>query len=480
MESLLSEDGTLSMEVLTATGAEFKWGASKNCAIIRGSMAIVSLIASSMLIRMIMTSKQRLTTTYHRLMLGMTTGDILLSAAFGTFQVMTPKDMNYLVWNARGNAATCDLSGFVAVTGVMLIWFYSCSLNLYFLFKVKYNISDEVIRNKIEPFLHGVPILMALIWSSFQLVNKNYNDNGLGICANQLTYAPPHCVGYQDGEIREGFTVPCGRGDNERAVYLVITIFLFIPPVVIGASLAMLYRTVSKQEKKMSRYGESSLEVSSSSNNTKTKSNSRAILHRAAAYSFSYTMAFVWPIIMNILDLAQVEWKGTKPGLILGYLWNILSLEGFFNLLIFIHPRVVTAKRNKGSNLSWCGAFASVLWLGISGRETKQLQTKTFRRSITTLFRFDLRRCESPDIKIEGPHNEIDSTNVSSDRHCSSEYPEEEKTEIKPRAEIDDSVEHTQVDDKKADLEGGRRSSLAATLNRSMRTCGLLDDSNNE
>ena len=91
------------METLATFGAEWKEGHGKAVAIIRSISAIVSVVSSVSLIRMITTSKQRLSTTYHRILLGMSIGDILFSLVVATFQVMSPSDMNYFVWNAQGN-----------------------------------------------------------------------------------------------------------------------------------------------------------------------------------------------------------------------------------------------------------------------------------------------------------------------------------------------------------------------------------------
>ena len=128
------------MEILATMSAELKEGHGKGMAIIRSVSAIISVISSVTLIRMITTSKDRLSTTYHRILLGMSIGDILLSLMIATFQVMSPSEMNYMVWNAKGNQVSCDVYGSLVWVGMTLTVFYSCSLNIYYLFKVKYNI----------------------------------------------------------------------------------------------------------------------------------------------------------------------------------------------------------------------------------------------------------------------------------------------------------------------------------------------------
>ena len=54
---------------------------------------------------------------------------------------------------------------------------------------VNYEKSDEYIRNKIEPFLHAVPLLMAFGYYIFVLVMGNVNPHG--ISANSPSVIDP-------------------------------------------------------------------------------------------------------------------------------------------------------------------------------------------------------------------------------------------------------------------------------------------------
>ena len=334
-ENSTSNPDSIPLEALSYMGAEWKYGHGKNITIIASTFAIVSVLSSSTLIRMIMKSKQRLSSTYHRILIGMSIGDIFYSIPLATFHAMSPSDVSYMVWNARGNQASCNAYGFFVSAGMYLSLCYSCSLNLYYLFKVKYNKPDSYIRTKIEPFLLGVPILIAIVFSITGLAMMNYNDSGLGFCSDSPIYEPLHCIGYEKGEVREGFTIPCGRGRNENFYYLSMIIFMFVTPIIIGALLGMLYRHVSKQEMSMARYGAGSIVVGSqgqqqqssrrsstgsntSTNNNRNNSNSRAVLTKAAAYSAAYLITWGWNIVGFSLNLAEVE-----VPLWYAYLWYV-------------------------------------------------------------------------------------------------------------------------------------------------------------
>ena len=78
--------------------------------IIHSSMAIVSMISSPIVVWLILHSRAKSTTIYHRILLGMSFGDIVFSLALAHFNAMAPSDDNYFVWNARGNVGEFEHS----------------------------------------------------------------------------------------------------------------------------------------------------------------------------------------------------------------------------------------------------------------------------------------------------------------------------------------------------------------------------------
>ena len=48
---------------------------------------------------------------------------------------------------------------------------------------------------------------------------------------------------------------------------------------------------------------------------------------------------------------------------LLGYVTAIsLPLQGFFNLVIYMQPKIVSAKKRGGETVSWCGAIKEAFW----------------------------------------------------------------------------------------------------------------------
>ena len=162
---------------------EWKHGHGRNYSIIQASVAIVSLASSSLLIWILKSSPKGFSTIYHRLLLGMSFADILLSLYLATFGVTAPRELDYVVWNARGTVATCDATGFIAALGGISGLLYTCSLNLYYLTVVRYRKSDAYIKRRLEPWLHAVPVSFALVISIYFLVIDGMNSDMLGRCS---------------------------------------------------------------------------------------------------------------------------------------------------------------------------------------------------------------------------------------------------------------------------------------------------------
>ena len=75
------------------------------------TLGTVSTIASMCLVVRILRSHHGLSTTYHRLVFGLSIGDIMSSFANVLGSTMVPKEMNYYVLGAQGNMTTCTLQG---------------------------------------------------------------------------------------------------------------------------------------------------------------------------------------------------------------------------------------------------------------------------------------------------------------------------------------------------------------------------------
>ena len=107
----------LSMEYLIAEYSLMKMRHEK-AIILRSSVALVSILSSLVLIWMIRRSHTRFSTPYHRLLFGFCIGDLIFSVSNSFFNAWVPRELDYLMWNARGNSTTCTIQGFCYAFGL--------------------------------------------------------------------------------------------------------------------------------------------------------------------------------------------------------------------------------------------------------------------------------------------------------------------------------------------------------------------------
>lgn len=403
----------------------------------------ISLIASTCIILHILRSHHGLTTTYHRLVFGMCVSDIL-SSFFGWVlnTTMVPKEMNYIIPGAQGNVTTCTIQGFLFSLGMQCAVFYNCAICLYYLAIIKYNKSDEFILKKLEKWFHLVPTTLAFLRSLTILPFEGYNA-GHSICMyGRNSVSKPHCEGYNDVHyaLPEGLTIPCSRGVavHRHMSSVIFRVFFFAaPPIVIIGTMMLMYRTVAMIENRSRKYGISSLRLrgermvpqhtSAIENNSGTReqgnlmnriqnswlvimsmlvrggfrfhrnnhavasrllprvvSRKRPMLYMALGYSLAW--ALVWlPTILFVLFTTRLSSRAIFISIYI--LW---PLQGFFNFVMFMLPKVRDAKRNhRGPEISWAKAFIKAFCSrGQKKREQNHVRTTTRTSSNFRKFRF--------------------------------------------------------------------------------------------
>ena len=368
--------------------------------IIRTVSASISVIWSATTICHILRSHKGLSSTYHRLVFGLCVGDLMASFAWIPSSIAVPKDMQYLLPAARGNMGTCTAQGFILTVGAVMASFYNCSICFYYLSIITFNKNDDYIKSKLEPWLHGMPIISAIVTAITGLILQHYNTDGqiIGNCY-PASYHPPHCRGLGNGVIPEDFTVPCGRGDSVLGKLFNFTLFLLpvtlVPSIFLGTMVTM-YRTVRNIERKMLNYGASALrlrahqrqqaraaddpnegnitrlslflatvkckllsmfkyvfgnEFTSRSNNA--RSQKRAVLYMAMSYCLTWVLMWVpfyilrYAINNNTTGILQA---GLQP------------LQGLYTMIVYMSPKVRHARNTKRGKLPWRQAIAKA-WL---------------------------------------------------------------------------------------------------------------------
>mmetsp|Transcript_5996 Transcript_5996/g.10025 ORF Transcript_5996/g.10025 Transcript_5996/m.10025 type:complete len:153 (+) Transcript_5996:68-526(+) len=102
-------------------------------------------------------TKKSAFTTYHRLLVGLSVSDCLMSCIFLASTWPMPSDTPY-VYGAVGNTSSCALFGCIGQSGVAAVA-YNASLSTFYLrLKICYGWSERAVSQKAERWLHAVPI----------------------------------------------------------------------------------------------------------------------------------------------------------------------------------------------------------------------------------------------------------------------------------------------------------------------------------
>ena len=118
---------------------------------------------------------------------------------------MIPKTDQGKVW-AIGNRYTCSLQGFFLTLSVA-VPIYNAFLAFYYMLVVNYNLSDHILRRRVEPTIHFIAFFWAFGTAFTSAVMGFMND------ANLWCWIAPYPSGCKDSW-RFGDEGNCERGDN--------------------------------------------------------------------------------------------------------------------------------------------------------------------------------------------------------------------------------------------------------------------------
>ena len=217
---------------------------SRIYAIVQTTSSSVSLVASITMLFMIFRSHQGLSTTSNRLLFGLCLADILSSSALSLSTMPIPNHYVFPIWNARGTITSCDVAGIVTFLGTSSAPLYNCSLCLYYLAVIKYNIPEDEIHSRLEKFFHSVSILFPIIGAVAIQLNEAFNPI-LTVC--WIAPSPFQCDFKKDEE--------CVRGENYLVYFILFSVLpVLILPCIICITMTKMYSTVRKNEKNMLQY----------------------------------------------------------------------------------------------------------------------------------------------------------------------------------------------------------------------------------
>ena len=205
--------------------------------------SFISFLASMTIIGMILRSSKRLSNTYRRLVFGMSCIDIVYDIGYMFSTFPSPRGTTH-VWKAFGTTSTCTLQGFLIFTGCVGGGLYNFVLSLFYLFTIEYGVKSEVMTKRIEPFLHGVPSIYLFGANIFLLYHESFNTAGT-IC--MIAPNPRNC--HKDPNVQ------CERGENASMYFWYFHgLPLLVLFVLIGYCMRRVYYQVQVVDNKMESY----------------------------------------------------------------------------------------------------------------------------------------------------------------------------------------------------------------------------------
>lgn len=301
----------------------------KAMAIVPKCGAFLSIIGSGYILQYIIRRPEKRRTVFSRLILGLSTSDLVLSTCF--FLSTWPAPVGTPgAYGAAGTTQTCTAQGFFSQGAALCTPIYNGALALYYLLVIRFQWREDQLR-KIEPLLHGVPIAFGLGTAVTGLVLDLYNY------ANWICWIAPLPWGCKDSA-RYG-TSDCERGDN---AWVFQWAFLYGPVwfLIAFVALAMLlvYRTVLQAERKTKRWTQQG-----SMNAKKRQSHSKKVANQGMLYVTVFLLTWLFATLTRILDL--IKNRTYFPIVIL--MAFFLPCQGFFNALVYLRPRYLRYREQK-------------------------------------------------------------------------------------------------------------------------------------
>ena len=309
---------------------------SKTLSIAQMTSSITSLFSSLLILFIIFRSHKKLTTTFNRLLLGLSISDVISSLAQAFVTIPSPPS-HVVGWITVGNMALCRTQGALYSIGAIASPLYNCSICIYYLIEIKFT-QYIPSMNRIERYLHAVPILISLTTSISLLAIDAFSP----MLTHCFVSAYPLGCEYDE-------SIDCERGleyKSAPALFIILMLFQIAIPVIIIGSMILIYRDVATQEARMSRF-------SFTLRRSRAIQNKIAARNRAIAYSVACLLTMIWFFV--IVNMTLFSGVGYVPRWLSVVHYTFSPLQGFFNLIVFLQPRVQKYwrihKRSHGNNL---------------------------------------------------------------------------------------------------------------------------------
>jgi hypothetical protein len=276
-------------------------------------------------------------TTYHRIILGLSSADCLTSLAIALTTIPMPKDVIYpFEMPSYGSIATCEAQGLVYMMGNAFVLCMNGILNIYYLCTLRYNMREKIFRCYLEIPLFIVSLVMSITLPSIALLNQELLNPSPYYPVCVANSYPLDCTKADNPECRGGG----GRGALSPLFYCTITIFFFTLIISMALIVHSFYRNARSLQKALK--DKPSQEVDGKYEALKRAQETSSIIGRQA---LMYIAAFLITWIFGFAKVLCVVTGNDNTELLSALTMIFQPLQGFFNLIIFVYHKVQTLRR---------------------------------------------------------------------------------------------------------------------------------------
>jgi len=291
-------------------------------------------------------------------MFAISIADILGSVAMGLTTLPMPKDTGTdhddFGGTALGNTQTCEAQGFFFVFGTTAMFGYNAMLCVYYTCAIAFTMKEQQIVRWVEPWLHIMPLVVALIYAVIPLVKKFYQASSYEAwCTVVPVIHDQHQQLHADAVI----------------VPLILTNIGLMLTIVI-TSLGLIIRRIHRMEKLLAsvtitfsgrRINRTSQLISDMKMVERSHNNTKVVIIQASAYIGVFLLTLLFPLLRSATS--SIGERNDSFKVLIGRLSIVfMPLQGFFNALIFISHKIYNYRRVHEDVSRW-----EILWMLLRG-----------------------------------------------------------------------------------------------------------------
>jgi len=274
-------------------------------------------------------------------MFGMSLFDMIQSLAMAFTTLPMPSDMLYDQFHGlvAGNTSTCDLQAFAIIFGSLAAIMFNPLLSIYYLFSIRFKMSDERFKRRLEPIMYCVVIILSFILSSAGAHFGQYNPSPQTYPWCGVSRYPWWCGS-------EDLACAFERGNYEASVPFtsIGNYVVLLSTIILIITMLFIVTHVCLKERQMIATMQSQLSGRHTIRARLYKKNmihTRDAMISALLYTIVYLAVWHYPLIRIF--------RAKQDVLLVEEIFRILlrPSQGTLNLLVFIYHKVRNFKNHE-------------------------------------------------------------------------------------------------------------------------------------